>query len=69
MREKINQKYNSLILGLNKNDRTYQARKEFFENKIEEELDAIGSLEKNLKKNGKKEISRHTLKDWRGSEL
>ena len=45
MREKINQKYNALILGLNKNDRTYQARKEFFENKIEEELDAIGSLE------------------------
>ena len=60
MREKTNQKYNPLILGLNKNDRTYQARKE---------LDAVDSLEKSLKKNGKKEISRHTLKDWRGSEL
>lgn len=54
MREKTNQKYNPLILGLKKNDRTYQARKE---------LDAVDSLEKSLKKNGKKEISRHTLKD------
>ena len=54
MREEINQKYNALILGFNKNNSTYQARKEYFKNKMEEDVDVIDSLEQSLKGNEKK---------------
>lgn len=55
MREEINQKYNGLILGLDKNDPTYEARKESYQSKREEDLHSIDSLEARLKKkNGKK---------------
>ena len=61
MREEINQKYNGLILGLDKNDPTYEARKESYQSKTEEDLDSIDSLEARLKKKKteKKEISRY----------
>ena len=60
MREEINQKYNGLILGLDKNDPTYEARKESYQSKREEDLDSIDSLEARLKKKTeKKEISRY----------
>ena len=57
MREEINQKYNGLILGPDKNDPTYEARKEQYQSKREEDLDFIDSLEarfKKKKKTGKK---------------
>ena len=55
MREDIIQKYNGLILGLEKNDPVYEARKEWYQNKREEDLDSIYSLDAKLKKTGKKE--------------
>ena len=45
MREEINQEYSSRIMSLNKNDPTYQVRKEYFEHKMEEDLDAVDSSE------------------------
>ena len=53
MREEIFQEYNSKLLALNKQDPTYQARKEYLENKMEEGLDAVESFEQNTK-NGRK---------------
>lgn len=44
MREEISQKYNALILRLSKNNSTYQARNEYFENKMEGDLDVIDYL-------------------------
>ena len=43
-----------LVLGLDKNDPIYEARKRWYENKREEDLDSIHSLEARLKRNGKK---------------
>ena len=43
MREEVNQKYNQLLLSLNKNDLTYEARKYWHQNKREEYLDATDS--------------------------
>ena len=54
MREEIEQEYTSKIMTLNKEDPTYQARKEYFENKRVEHLDAINAFEYSLKKSGKK---------------
>ena len=54
MREEITQEYTTKIMRLNKNQPTYQARKEYFENKVEENLDAIDTFELNLKKGRKK---------------
>ena len=45
MREKVNLKYDQLLLNLHKHDPTYEARKYWYQNKNEEELDAIDSLE------------------------
>ena len=42
-------------MTLNKENPTYQARKEYFENKREEELDTINSFEYSLKKIRKKD--------------
>ena len=54
MREEITQEYTTKIMRLNKNQPTYQARKEYFENKMGENLDAIDTFELNLKKGRKK---------------
>ena len=54
MREDINQKYNSKIMSLNKNNPTYQTRKECLENKMGVDLDAVNSFEQNLEKGRKK---------------
>ena len=43
MREEIIQTYKGKIFTLNK---TYEARKEYFENKMEEQLDSVDSFEK-----------------------
>ena len=56
MREEIIQKYNGLILRLDKNDPVYEAKKELHQNKREEDLDSIDSLEAKLKINGKKRM-------------
>ena len=46
MREEIIQTFQSKIFALNKEDPTYEARKEYFENKMDEELDTANSFEK-----------------------
>ena len=53
MREEVNLKYDQLLLNLNKNDPTYEARKYWCQNK-REDLDAIDSLETKKKKRKKK---------------
>ena len=53
MREEVNLKYDKLLLNLNKNDPTYEARKYWCQNK-REDLDAIDSLETKKKKRKKK---------------
>ena len=47
LREEINQTCEAKIFALNWEDPTYEARKKYFERKMEEELDAINSFEKN----------------------
>lgn len=60
MREEINQEYTTKIMQLNENDPNCQARKEYFENKKEEDLDAVDSFKQNLEKDSKKKkISRY----------
>lgn len=60
MREEINQEYTTKIMQLNENDPNCQARKEYFENKEEEDLDAVDSFKQNLEKDSKKKkISRY----------
>ena len=54
MRDDVNQKYNTFVLGLNKNDATYEARKQWYQAKKEQDHDSIDSLEARLKKNVKK---------------
>ena len=38
------------LLSLNKNDPTYEVRKEYLKNKMEEDIDAVNSFEQKLKK-------------------
>ena len=45
---------NFFLFALNKNDQTYEARKEYFENKMDEDLDAIDSFEKSKKRRKRK---------------
>ena len=54
MREEIIQTLQAKIFALNKNDQTYEARKEYFENKMDEDLDAIDSFEKSKKRRKRK---------------
>ena len=54
MREEIIQTLQAKIFALNKNDQTYEARKEYFENKMDEELDATDSFEKSKKRRKRK---------------
>ena len=64
MKEEIYSEYKSKILPLNKNDPFYEGRKDYFKNKMEEDLDAVNSFETPPKKNmEKKKISRHRFKN------
>ena len=54
MREEIIQTLQAKIFALNKDDQTYEARKEYFENKMDEELDAVDSFEKSKKRRKRK---------------
>ena len=51
MREEIIQTYKGKIFTLNK---TYEARKEYFENKMDEQLDSVDSFEKNKNRRKRK---------------
>ena len=51
MREQILQTYKEKIFTLNK---TYEARKEYFENKMDEQLDSVDSFEKNKNRRKRK---------------
>ena len=50
MKEEIIQTFQDKIFTLNKNDPTYKARKEYYENKMEEELDSVESFAKSKNK-------------------
>ena len=54
MKHEIDQKYNNLILSLDKNDPTYEASKGWYQGIKEEDLDSIQSLEARLKKKREK---------------
>ena len=54
MREEIHSEYNTKLLSLDENDPTYEARKEYFKNKMDEDLVAVDSFELNLKKGRRK---------------
>ena len=54
MKEEIIQTFQEKIFALNKNDPTYEARKEYFENKMEEELDSAESFTKSKNKRKRK---------------
>ena len=56
MREEITRTFQSKIFALNKEDPTYEARKEYFENKMNEELDAVDSFEKKNKNRRKRKF-------------
>ena len=50
MKEQIIQTFQGKIFALDKNDPTYEARKEYFENKMDEELDSVESFVKSKNK-------------------
>ena len=50
MKEEGFYEFNTKLLSSNKNGPAYQARKEQFENKRDEDLDAVDSFEQNIKK-------------------
>ena len=49
LREEITQTFQSKIFALNKNGPTYKARKKYYKNQMEEELDAVDFVEKKKK--------------------
>lgn len=53
LKEEVIQNFQSKIIALNKNDPTYEVRKEYYGNAMEEEFDAIEWFEKD-KRIGKK---------------
>ena len=57
MRDEVNEKYNVLVLGLDKNDPIYEARKQWYQAKNEKDHDYIDFLEARVKKTVKKENS------------
>ena len=69
MRDEVNQKYNTFVLGLNKNDATYEARKQWYQAKKEQDHDSIDSLEARLKKNVKKKKFRYRYQDKGGCKF
>ena len=50
MKEKIIQNFQNKIFNLNKNDPAHKPRKEYYENKMEEELDLVESFAKSKNK-------------------
>ena len=54
MKEEIIQTFQVRIFALDKNDLTYEARKEYFENKMDEELDLVESFVKRRNKTKRK---------------
>ena len=54
MKEEIIQTFQGKIFALDKNDSTYEARKKYFENKMDEELDVVESFVKNKNKRKRK---------------
>ena len=56
MREEITRTFQSKIFALNKEDPTYETRKEYFENKMNEELDAVDSFGKKNKNRRKRKF-------------
>ena len=55
MKEEIIQTYQGKIFSLYKNNPIYEARKEYFENKMDEELDAGESFEKSKNRRKRKQ--------------
>ena len=54
MKEEVNEKYNQLILALNKNNPTYEARKYSLKSTRDVDLDSINSMFAHQKKSEKK---------------
>ena len=54
MKEEIIQTYQGKIFALNKNNPTYEARKEYFQNKMDEEVDAVESFKKSKNRRKRK---------------
>ena len=54
MKEELNEKYNQLILALDKNDPRYEVRKYSLERRRDVDLDSINSMSAHRKKTGKK---------------
>ena len=50
MKEEVNEKYNQLILALNKNNPTYEARKYYLKSTRDVDLDSINSMYAHQKK-------------------
>ena len=55
MREEISSEYNSKLLSIDKNDPIYEVRKEYLNNKMDEDLDSLDSFEQKLKRRKEKE--------------
>ena len=56
MTQEVNEKYNQLILDLDKNDPTYLSRKYSDEIGREKDLDSIKSMEEYKKRSGRKRV-------------
>ena len=54
MTQEVNEKYDPLILDLDKADQTYEARKYSFESRKEKDLDSINLMAAHKKRKGKK---------------
>ena len=62
MKEEVNEKYNQLILALNKNNPTYEARKYYLKSTRDVDLDSINSMYAHQKKVKKKRFMRSKRK-------
>ena len=56
MTQEVNEKYDRLILDLDKADQTYEARKYSFESRKEKDLDSINLMAAHKKRKSKKRI-------------
>lgn len=54
MTEEVNEKFDSLLLGLDKNDQTYLGRKYYLDSQREQDLDSIKTMEEKKKRSGEK---------------
>lgn len=63
LKEKIIQIFQSKIFALNKEDPLFESKKKYYENKMEEELEAVENHEKS-KKLIKEKITTLTRKFW-----